>query len=247
MMMYHGGGMGYSYGGGYGYGHNPYGYEGAGRRGMLLADEYDCIGGCPMNAFCDYGICRCRTGYDARYGRCWNRIEDFNSNQDQWQLREQSNYNPYESCTSHDACRNVDMNMFCESEKGTCQCRNDMKWNEETLECQIYMDVNCTDVKTVESPNNTLVSDEPDNEYDDQAIYHITSGLNSDEKLNVSEITAEETLSSSELTKLDPNETSTDEIRQAFCRDIARVARSYEQTLVPPTDDELTKTVSVEK
>ena len=35
--------------------------------GMLLQDEFDCIGGCPMNAFCDYGICRCRTGYDARY------------------------------------------------------------------------------------------------------------------------------------------------------------------------------------
>ena len=34
---------------------------------MLLQDEFDCIGGCPMNAFCDYGICRCRTGYDARY------------------------------------------------------------------------------------------------------------------------------------------------------------------------------------
>ena len=64
MMMYQGHGMGYGgYGGGYGYGHNSYGYGVTGQRGMLLADEYDCIGGCPMNAFCDYGICRCRTGY----------------------------------------------------------------------------------------------------------------------------------------------------------------------------------------
>jgi len=116
-----------------------------------------------------------------------------------------------------------------------------MKWNEETLECQIYMNVNCTDVKTVESPNanDTLVSDEPDDEYDDQAIYNSTNLLNADGKLNVSEITAEETLATSELTKLDPNETTTDEIRQAFCRDIARVARSYEQTLEPPTDRDL--------
>ena len=64
MMMYQSHGMGYGgYGGGYGYGHNTYGYGSSGQRGMLLADEYDCIGSCPMNAFCDYGICRCRTGY----------------------------------------------------------------------------------------------------------------------------------------------------------------------------------------
>ena len=67
MMMYQGGGYGYGgMHGGYGYGYSPYGM-GGGRRGMLLQDEFDCIGGCPMNAFCDYGICRCRTGYDARY------------------------------------------------------------------------------------------------------------------------------------------------------------------------------------
>ena len=66
-MMYQGGGYGYGgMHGGYGYGYSPYGM-GGGRRGMLLQDEFDCIGGCPMNAFCDYGICRCRTGYDARY------------------------------------------------------------------------------------------------------------------------------------------------------------------------------------
>ena len=110
--------------------------------------------------------------------------------------------------------------------------------------------MNCTDVQTVESPDDPLVLD--DNRYDDQAIYNLTTSVNStDGKLDVSEITAEEvsvyeisdsgitiliiksffpiqTLSSSELSKLDPNETSTDEIRQAFCRDIARVARSYE-------------------
>ena len=64
MMMYQSHGMGYGgYGRGYGFGHNSYGYGSTGQRGMLLADDYDCIGGCPMNAFCDYGICRCRTGY----------------------------------------------------------------------------------------------------------------------------------------------------------------------------------------
>ena len=36
------------------------------------------------------------------------------------------------------------------------------------------------------------MSDEPDDEYDDQAIYNSTDLLNADGKLNVSEITAEE-------------------------------------------------------
>merc|ERR1712062_447915 len=122
MLMY-GGYGGY---GGYGYGHS-YGYSpyGHGHRAMLV-NENDCVGGCPMNAFCDYGICRCRTGYDAKYGRCWNRIEDFNRNQDQWQLREKSGFTPYKTCSAHNDCENVDMNMFCDSEKGSCQCRNDM-------------------------------------------------------------------------------------------------------------------------
>ena len=133
MMMYNAmGGMG----GGYGYGNSPYGY---GRRGMLL-DEFDCRGGCPMNAFCDYGICRCRTGYDARYGQCWNRMDDFNGRQSDWNLRQQSDFNPYKPCNTDGECRLVDMNMICNmTASKTCQCRDDMKWNDEALECQVFI------------------------------------------------------------------------------------------------------------
>jgi len=256
MMMYQGGGYGYGgMHGGYGYGHSPYGM-GGGRRGMLLQDEFDCIGGCPMNAFCDYGICRCRTGYDARYGQCWNRMEDFDRNKDQWQQRQGSGYNPYQSCSDHKDCKNVDMNMIC-GQSGTssvgsrsCQCRDDMKWNDEGLECQIYIDVNCTDIKTVESPDNTVTLDTPlespnktlgsdkleeEFEFDEKEFSNLTD---SNGNLNISEISADETLSSSELSKLNPNETSPDEIRGAFCRDVARVSRSYEQTLVPPRQND---------
>ena len=131
-MRYYGGGYGGYYGG---YGGYQYGYGGH-RRGMLL-DEFDCLGGCPMNAFCDYGVCRCRSGYDARYGSCWNRIEDFNRHEAQWNTRQNANYNPNGKCVSHGDCRSVDMNMICQDE--TCQCRQDMQWNEEALECQIYI------------------------------------------------------------------------------------------------------------
>ena len=77
------------------------------------------------------------TGYDARYGQCWNRMDDFNKHQDQWQLRQGSGYDPYKSCSRHDDCKTVDMNMICEG--GKCQCRDDMKWNDEGLECQVYI------------------------------------------------------------------------------------------------------------
>ena len=30
------------------------------------------------------------------------------------------------------------MNMIC-SETSTCQCREGMQWNTETLECQVFM------------------------------------------------------------------------------------------------------------
>ena len=82
---------------------------------------------------------------DPRYGQCWNRMEDFDRKQDQWQQRQGSGYNPYQSCSEHEDCKNVDMNMIC-GQSGTssvgsrsCQCRDDMKWNDEGLECQIYI------------------------------------------------------------------------------------------------------------
>jgi hypothetical protein len=40
-------------------------------------------------------------------------------------------------------------------------------------------------------------------------------------------LTANETLANSELTKLNPNTTSKEEIKAAFCREVARTARIY--------------------
>ena len=100
-----------------------------------------------------------------------------------------------------------------------------------------FQDVDCSDVKSVESilqnGTDTTVSDvnpevslEKENEkIDDSLIYNLTD---TEGNLNISEVTSDETLASSELTKLDPNNTSEVEIKQAFCRDMARVTRSYE-------------------
>ena len=95
--------------------------------------------GCPSNAFCDYGICRCKAGYDARFGSCWNNIESFNQNQAGWNRRQEKGYNPHVSCETHNNCGQIDMNMICFDKNSTCQCRETMAWNDEALECQIYI------------------------------------------------------------------------------------------------------------
>ena len=124
--------------------------------------------------------------------------------------------------------------MICFDKNSTCQCRETMAWNDEALECQIFMDVNCTDVDTktiIEEPDK----DKKEFKFDDTDIFNTTDASG---KVNVSEITADETLATSELAELNPNTTSKDDMRKAFCRDVARVARSYESNLVVPVKDD---------
>ncbi len=49
---------------------------------------------------------------------------------------------------NHDMCAKIDMNMVCRNDIRRCRCREGMKWNEATLECQIYIvrqliDIDC--------------------------------------------------------------------------------------------------------
>ena len=88
-------------------------------------------------------------------------------------------------------------------------------------------------MKTVETPtpdkqvvidNATL--DENEFEFDDSFTANLTDEESG--KINVSLVTPEETLANSELATMNPNTTDKDDMRRAFCRDVARVARSYE-------------------
>ena len=36
------------------------------------------------------------------------------------------------------------MNLICSDKSEKCECREDMKWNSDDLECQIYIDVDCS-------------------------------------------------------------------------------------------------------
>lgn len=137
MMSYggYGGFGGYGgYGGfGSGLGYSPYGRS-------ILINAHDCVGGCPMQAFCDYGICRCREGFEARFGSCHQNFgAEYNNKRLEYDRRTTASFNPYKPCSNHGECRIIDMNMICLPTNGTCQCRHDMKWNREVGECQIFM------------------------------------------------------------------------------------------------------------
>ena len=104
---------------------------------------HHCYGGCyGGGSFCDYGICRCYHGYFASYGSCWNNWDSQNEQKDE--LRRSSGFNPFVSCSNNNTCQIIDMNLICPTESQKCECREDMKWNEDALECQVFMDVDCS-------------------------------------------------------------------------------------------------------
>ena len=36
------------------------------------------------------------------------------------------------------------MNLVCSNETSKCECRDDMRWSKENIECQIYIAVDCS-------------------------------------------------------------------------------------------------------
>ena len=74
---------------------------------FILANQFECMGGCSNTSFCDYGICRCNTGYDALYGSCWDNLETFTNKQELWNRRQENDFNPYISCSNHHHCKTI--------------------------------------------------------------------------------------------------------------------------------------------
>ena len=60
------------------------------------------------------------------------------------QRRELKPTNPFVACNNATDCHYIDMNLVCSTDSKTCQCREDMKWNDKELECQVYIDVDCS-------------------------------------------------------------------------------------------------------
>jgi len=137
-MMYMGG-----YGGGYnmGFGNNYY-------------NRNRCMFGCPANSFCQFGFCECNPGLTKSMGVCYPG--------NQRPPPRASDFQPFQDCASTSTCMAIDMNLICNTNltmggQGKCQCRTNMRWNTEAGECQIYMDVDCSDITYDTPPSPTIL------------------------------------------------------------------------------------------
>merc|ERR1719225_757734 len=102
-----------------------------------------CLGGCPLNSHCEWGMCECNAGTTRRYGRCEQNWPSHVAPRPQ-------NFDPFQSCSASTSCMTLDMNLVCNTDlttqgrQGQCECRRDMRWNTAEGECQFYMDVDCS-------------------------------------------------------------------------------------------------------
>jgi len=112
----------------------------------------------------------------------------------------------------------MDMNLICnkdlttQGDIGKCECRRDMKWNSEALECQVYLDVDCSKF-TYDTAPSAAVKAAVEEAKNDMPM--IGEGV----MLNRTE-TPEETMDKSLLKHLDAKTSSEDDLLEAYCRDI---------------------------
>lgn len=178
-----------------------------------------CFGGCPWAAHCEWGFCECNRGYERSYGSC---VRDGSN-----PTARPNNFNPFVSCTEGLTCQRIDMNLICNtnlttSGEGRCQCRQDMKWNEGSGECQLFLDVDCSSITydtkpspvILEAVNKTLENLETKNDTETETSL--------DTKADNATLSASPnvTLSNSLLSSIDPNKASKADINEAFCRDV---------------------------
>jgi len=117
--------------------------------------------------------------------------------------------------------------MICDTNKtiqdgGKCECRQDQRWNVETGECQLWLDVDCSSITYDSKPSAVVL----------EAVNKTLDNL--DEK-NVSEVDLDDpnkadnatlsaspnvTLSNSLLSSIDAKKATPEELKEAFCRDI---------------------------
>ena len=132
----------------------------------------------------------------------------------------QDNFDPFQLCTESGTCQKIDMNLVCntnlttQGDAGKCECRQDMKWNIEAGECQIFLDVDCSAITYDTKPSATILT-AVEKAKAEMSLDGETAplGLGRTESAN-------ETLANSLLTKIDPKNSTADEIKEAFCRDI---------------------------
>lgn len=170
--------------------------------------------GCPMNAHCEWGFCECNTGTTKKFGQC---VDTFMAKS----MTRAKDFDPFVTCTDTSVCQKLDMNLVCNTNLttggnvGKCQCRQDMKWNAEGGECQLFLDVDCSTITYDTQPSTTII----------KAVEKAEAELTEGEQLQLNGTldrteSANESLSNSLLTRIDPKQATPEEIKEAFCRDI---------------------------
>jgi len=122
-------------------------------------EKNECEYGCPLHTHCEWGFCECDPGYVKAWGVC--RVEGFTATEPEGRRIEGVR------CESSAECQAKDVNLVCRPDRGvtgngttvvstttaattdtsgTCKCRRDMRWNNKALECQLFIDVDCSNV-----------------------------------------------------------------------------------------------------
>ena len=197
-----------------------------------------CMGGCPMNAYCEYGFCECRSGYVRGHGQCYRREDPMPDG------GRGEEFDPFVSCDDSNTCQRIDMNMVCNTnvtvqQGGRCECRRDFRWNLKAGECQFYLDVDCSAITydtppspvVLEAVNATLAKngavggggdsggEENDTDYGESVGEQDAVDSQSNDS-EVANLTMEASLKNSLLSNIDPAKATEADIREAFCRDV---------------------------
>jgi len=148
-----------------------------------------------------------------------------------------SNFDPFRSCTQTSTCAAIDMNLICNTNltiqgTGKCECRRDMKWNSQQGECQMYMDVDCSSITYETQPSQAILNavEKAKSEVDENLLGEVIP-LGRTESAN-------ESLATSLLTKMDTQTATDDELKEAFCRDIDSFSFEMQPGKAEPLVDE---------
>jgi len=212
---------------------NPYNYQN--NYGQDWDDNYYdnyysnnlCLFGCPGNSHCEWGFCECDAGTARSYGQC--RTSRLSSSP------RTSSFSPLSiSCndigtnstsTTTSTCATHDINLICNTNlttsgtQGHCQCRKDMRWNTEASECQIYLDVDCSTITYETPPSSAIMSAVA------KANQTVTEAVQPTDRTQ----NANESLANSLLTNIDPTNVTSDELKEAFCRDIDAYSLEFQE------------------
>jgi len=190
----------------------------------------ECEYGCPAHTHCEWGFCECDPGYVKAWGVC---------RQEGLTVPEPSGRREGKVCQTNQDCQITDVNMICSEEKvlagnGTtppttaattglkvCKCRRDMRWNTKALECQLYIDVDCSNITYTSAVSDQVkaAAESLETKLGNTTIEIPTNRTQ----------TVEEGLKESLLSVVTASDNVTlDVLNEAFCRDAEAFSEAFE-------------------